>query len=234
MRRRTLAIAGALLAITVACGVPGATGVQPVDRDDVPFGLADTTTTSTTSTTLPPTTTTTIVEAPTTTLADTTTTIPIELVDIYFVAGSQLQGIETPLAAPPSLPQVLAALIEGPPAGSLGTGLRTILPPGAGIDVVRENGVATVDLPTGIFEGITPNDQRLVFGQIVFTLSGRPNVGQVRFTENGEPMRVFLGDGNSTEPGEAVSIEDYTQLLTGSTPPVTPVETTNPDPTTTG
>jgi spore germination protein GerM len=202
----------ALIVVTTlfltGCGLPAEDSFQPITRDDR-FGLSQTTTPSTTAA---PTTT---VDATTTTALATTSTLVAELVELYFITGRQLTGVATPLPLNPALGQVMAALLAGKPEGGLGTGLRSALPEGAEISVVSEAGIATVDLPATIFETLDPLDQRLMFGQIVLTLTDRPGVGPVVFTIAGEPTRVYRGDASLTEPGQAVSRDDYLVLLTG-------------------
>lgn len=201
-----------LVATAVAlagCGLPAEDSFQPITRDDR-FGLSQTTTPSTTAA---PTTT---VDATTTTALATTSTLVAELVELYFISGRQLTGVATPLPLNPALGQVMAALLGGPPEGGLGTGLRSALPEDAEISVLSEAGIATVDLPATIFETLDPLDQRLMLGQIVLTLTDRPGVGPVVFTIAGEPTRVYRGDASLTEPGQAVSRDDYLVLLTGS------------------
>lgn len=197
-----------LSAVLAGCGLPAEDSFEPITRDDG-FGLSQTTTPSTTAA---PTTT---VDATTTTALATTSTLVAELVELYFITGRQLTGVATPLPLDPALGQVMAALLEGPPEGGLGTGLRSALPPGTEISVVSEAGIARVDLPATIFETLDPLDQRLMFGQIVLTLTDRPGVGPVVFTIAGEPTRVYRGDASLTEPGQSVSRDDYLVLLTG-------------------
>lgn len=195
--------------VLTGCGLPDEDSFQPITRDDR-FGLSQTTTPSTTAA---PTTT---VDATTTTALATTSTLVAELVELYFISGRQLTGVATPLPLNPALGQVMAALLGGPPEGGLGTGLRSALPEDAEISVLSEAGIATVDLPATIFETLDPLDQRLMLGQIVLTLTDRPGVGPVVFTIAGEPTRVYRGDASLTEPGQAVSRDDYLVLLTGS------------------
>lgn len=194
--------------VLTGCGLPDEDSFQSITRDDR-FGLSQTTTPSTTAA---PTTT---VDATTTTALATTSTLVAELVELYFISGRQLTGVATPLPLNPALGQVMAALLGGPPEGGLGTGLRSALPEDAEISVLSEAGIATVDLPATIFETLDPLDQRLMLGQIVLTLTDRPGVGPVVFTIAGEPTRVYRGDASLTEPGQAVSRDDYLVLLTG-------------------
>ncbi len=222
MRHRLLLATGlTALAALGACGLPADDRFEPIGAGDDRFGLAQTTVPTTT---LAPTTT---IDATTTTALVTTSTIATELVQLYFITGRQLTSITTPLPAEPALGQVMAALLEGPPEGGLGTGLRTTLPVGADIFVSSSAGIATVDLPSGIFDSLEPSDQRLVFGQIVLTLTDRPGVGPVVFTLDGQQMRVFRGDASLTEQGESVSRDDYVVLLS-SAPATTTTSTTTP------
>lgn len=222
MIRRTILLTGLLLGVVAAgCGIPDSSGFEPVGRNDIPFGLAETTTTSTT---LPPTTT---IEATSTTAAiETSTTISTEPVELYFVSGSQLNPVSIALASPTTLSQVMAALLDGPPSGDLGIGLRSVIPRHADITVSESAGVAEVDLPEGIFDDLTATDQRLLFGQIVLTMTRRPGIGQVRFTLDGEPTEVFTGSGDVRAPGETVSSDDYRELTTGATPTTSTSTTT--------
>jgi len=221
---RTILLGGVILAAAVAgCGIPESSGFEPIDQDDVPFGLSDTTTTSTT---LAPTTT---IEATSTTAAlEPTTTISVEQVELYFVSGtSQLKpALRGGLSSPVTLSQVMAALVDGPPEGDAGIGLRSVIPEAADITVTESGGVAEVDLPTGIFDDLSATDQRLLFGQVTLTMTRRPGIGQVRFTLGGEPTEVFTGGGDVRAPGDTVSFDDYFILTTGATPTTTTTTTT--------
>lgn len=209
--RRRVALLLVSTALLWSCGLPDDETFKAISRDDR-FGLSQTTMPTTTTTTAP----TTTVDATTTTAAVTTSTLVTELVDLYFISGRQLTSVATPLPLEPALSQVLAALLDGPPEGGLGTGLRSALPERAALTVVSGAGIATVDLPAAIFETLDPVDQRLLLGQVVLTITDRPGVGPVVFTLAGEPTRVFRGDASLTEPGQAVSRDDYLVLLTGA------------------
>ena len=87
-------------------------------------------------------------------------------------------------------------------------------------------GFVTVDMAGEAFQRIDPADQRSAIGQLVLTLTERPGIGQVRFTLDGEPMRVPRRDGLQSEPGESVSRLDYQSLLDLVAPGTTvPVDT---------
>lgn len=195
----------------VACGVPSGGDFLQIEEGQIPYGLAETTTTTrpptTTSTTRPPMTT-------STTVVETTTTLALEDVRLYFLTGLQLVAIQRSLAAPATPSQVLAALVEGPPTGELGVGLRTALPATDDIVVTVERGVATVDLPAGYVDEIPASEQRRAIAQIVLTLSVLPRASFVVFLEDGEPLAVPRGRGDLSTPGEPVTFEDYEPLLT--------------------
>lgn len=235
MRRVLLLTAAAfgLLLIGAGCGVQGSNKMNEIDPGDVPFGLSETSTTSTTtSTTVAPSTTmapsTTAPPEPSTTVVVTTVAIETEPVDLYFPTGSRLAKISKPLAKDAKAPQILAALVDGPPAGDLGTGLRTIIPSRAIMAVEVVAGVAVVELPLDLFDGVSPADERLVYGQIVLTLTSARGIGQVSFTQGAEPLRVILEDGSRGEPGQLLVFDDFDQLLTGGVvlPPVTSTTST--------
>jgi hypothetical protein len=206
------------VALAAGCGVPTTGEFEAVSRDTVQFELDATSTTTTTSTTIPPTT----IDATSTTALETTTTISTEEVLIVFVAGSQLNPVTIPLARPASPSQVMAKLLEGPGIlGDVGTGLRSAIPVGADIGVVKSSGVGVVDLPRDIFDSMPSRDQRLLYAQLVLTIGRLGGIGPVQFTQGGEPARVVRGDGTITEPGETVTVDDYAILLTGQAPPTT-------------
>ncbi len=137
---------------------------------------------------------------------------------------------------------MLAALEAGPRLlGDTGVGLSSVIPRGL-VNSVTDSGAGyvTVDLAADAFEQIDPADQRTAIAQIVLTLvgpAGRPGIGQVRFTLDGEPLRVPKRDDLQSDPGEPVSRLDYQSLLQqiepattvpATDPPVPAVETSLP------
>jgi hypothetical protein len=209
--RRIAAVLLLVVAVTGGCALTGGGPVERVDGNDVPYGLDDTiptTTSSTTTTTLVP---------PTSTVPP-SSTVAAETVELYFIAGGQLVEYPVLMNSPASLPQVLARLQDGVPTGELGRGLRTAVPRAVAISVTDDgSGVATVELPTGFFADIPQTDQRFAIGQLVLSLRG-DGIGQIRFTENGAPMRVPVGSGALSEPGQPLSLRDFDELLEDTTP----------------
>ncbi|MFM8381293.1 MAG: GerMN domain-containing protein [Actinomycetota bacterium] len=204
--RRILTMAVSAL-IATGCAVPDRGAVQVVDPDQIPYDLNATSTSTTSSTTNPPT-------NPTdgSTVAP-ETTIPVESVNLFYVAGLQVVPIARLLLSPASAAQVLAALAEGVPPGDPAAGLRTALPADFVAAVVVECGVARVDLPPTFVTDVPGAEQRLAIAQIVLSLTRRAGIGQVVFTSAGQLQSVPRGRGDLTDPGGAVTCEDYASLL---------------------
>jgi hypothetical protein len=216
-RRRLTGFAVAAIVALGACGVPSEGDFLVIDDGEIPYGLAETTTTrpptTTSTTTTPPSTT---MPPVTTTVPETTTTLAVETVELYFLTGLQLVPIQRSLASPATPSQVLAALIEGPPTGESGVGLRSALPADEDLAVSVDRGLAMVDLPEGYLTGIAPSEQRRAVAQIVLTISVLPRASLVVFTEGGEEIAVPRGGGDLSDVGEAVTFEDYQNLLSAT------------------
>ena len=213
MKQTLLNLAGTLTAIGIvvtSCSIPGDGSVKQIDADRIPYELNATTTSSPPTTVPASTTTTPVVE---TTTSTSSSTIPVEIVSMFFVAGTQVVPIDRLLLSPAAAPQVLAALSEGPPEGDAAAGLRSALPVGFAAEVTVERGVATVVLPGTFITDLPGGEQRLAIAQIVLTLTRQSGVGQVRFTSNNEPQAVPRGRGDLTTPGATVACDDYANLL---------------------
>ena len=213
MKRTLLNLVAALTAIGIvmtSCSIPGDGSVKQIDADKIPYELNATTTSSPPTTVPASTTTTPVVE---TTTSTSSSTIPVEIVSMFFVAGTQVVPIDRLLLSPAAAPQVLAALSEGPPEGDAAAGLRSALPIGFAAEVTVERGVATVVLPGTFITDLPGGEQRLAIAQIVLTLTRQSGVGQVRFTSNNEPQAVPRGRGDLTTPGATVACDDYANLL---------------------
>lgn len=198
-----------LTLVCTACSIPGSSTVKSIDPTKIPYEL-NATTTSAPPTTTPQTTTPPVVE---TTTSTSSSTIPVEIVSLFFVAGTQVVPIDRLLLSPAAPPQVLAALAEGPPEGDAAAGLRSALPVGFTAEVAVERGIATVVLPATFITDLPGVEQRLAVAQIVLTLTRQSGVGQVRFTSNNEPQSVPRGRGDLSSPGATVACDDYANLL---------------------
>lgn len=224
MLRRLTVITLVLVAFLVGCGIPDSGDVSRIPDNKI-GALNDTLPTTSTSTTTPAT-----IEPTTTTIQaeSTTSTIATEDVTLYFISGGILTPFIRGMRKGASSPEVLQALQEGPPTGDNAVvGLRTAVPTKdeALMNVTEDgSGVATVILPTNFYDTVKQEDQRLAIGQIVLTLTEVGRIGQVRFTLGGQPIGVFRGSGDLSQPGEPLPPRDYLELLEG--PVVTTTTTT--------
>lgn len=201
--------------LLVACGLGDDDSLEFIPSDDIPFGLDQTTTTTTTTTTTVP--------APdqpaepTVPTTTTTTLAPVQTapVEVYFVIGlEQLQRQTVQFSFPVEPLQVLALLEDGPPP-DVGIGLRTALRPNLTTGYERSEGVATVDLRGSVLNRTGSRDQNLAIAQLVLTVGRLPGVGQVRFTIDGEPVPIPVPPSYTlSEPGEPLSYETFSVLLT--------------------
>ena len=82
-------------------------------------------------------------------------------------------------------------------------------PSGSVSSVDASRGIAEVDLSSS-FGDIRSGDQILALGQIVYTLTGQPGIGGVRFTVEGEPVTVPLSDGTLSD--DPLSRDDFKAL----------------------
>ncbi|MFT3854350.1 MAG: GerMN domain-containing protein [Ilumatobacteraceae bacterium] len=217
--RRRLALFATLAVMTTIAGACGVNDSGNAQRITPGLGLDDAApTTSTTTTTTTTTTTPTASTTETTASTTTTTLVQTELVQLWFISGTQLNEIKSLMPYPASLGQVLAALQRGPGELAAAT-LRNAVPASPTL-TVKDNGdgTATVDLPVDFFGTIPGPDQRLAIGQIVVTLTLRPGIGSVRFTQGGDDAAVILGGGEQSSKGQLVTRADYA-TLTGEAPP---------------
>jgi len=223
MLKRLIALAALTMAVLVACGIPDNGNVSSIQDNDL-RNLNDTIPT-TSSSTIPATTV--VAETTTTTAAITPTTIATDPVTLYFISGGRLNGYPTPLVRPATTSQVIAALQLGPPPGDPGVGIRSAVPLRSKLTIsVNEDdsGVATIELPAGFFEQIPTEDQLLAIGQIVLSVTEIGGVGQVLFTQNGQPLGVPRRGGGVSTGSEPLSRRDYVDLL--NTPETTTTTTT--------
>lgn len=228
MLKRLVIICVALIAVLVACGIPDNGQVSSLQTKDL-RNLGDTIPPTTTST-VPPST---IEPTTSTSIVDPSTTIAADDVTLYFISGGQLKGYPRSLAKPVTTNQVLSALQEGPPPGDLGVGIRSAVPSkesGVIKSTDDDSGVATIELPTGFFEQIPPEDQLLAIGQIVLTvLNEVGGIGQVLFTQGGSALQVPRGPSGGLSDGtEPLSRRDYKDLLNAPVPTTTTTTTTTP------
>jgi len=187
--RHRLLLAVALVLGTVVgaagCGVPTDESAHKLPAKDVPFGLLDR-------------------EA-----GSQTPDSGQQEALVYFANDGRLVASSRKLAPPVSARSLVNALSRGPTRMEIAAGLRSALPDGAVDRVSLASGTARVDLARPFTE-LSSSDQVIALGQVVYTLTGQPGVGLVRFTLLGAGTEVPRGNGSLT-PGR-VSRDDYVAI----------------------
>ncbi|MEU8817138.1 GerMN domain-containing protein [Actinoplanes sp. NPDC048796] len=126
---------------------------------------------------------------------------------LCLVRGERLVQSVRRAPAYPSVQQQMNDLITGPTPAESASGLSTAL---GGLTVVATEGPGarvTVEVPAAEAR----QDDILAYGQMVCTLTARPDVGAVSFTREGRGLEVPRADGTLTE-GPLTS-GDYAALV---------------------
>jgi len=169
--------AGVVLALLAGCGLTPSSGVQDIDPRSLPGRL---------------------VATPTATASPSVESVASGG-GVYFVREEQLvarpQTSDT-RALLPGVQALLDALSAGPDETDRDRGVGTALPPATALRATAlEGAVLTVDLTVDQM----PPDQTLAIAQIVLTVTSLNEVGGVRLTVNGEPIRAPLASGAQTD-----------------------------------
>ncbi|MET8837485.1 GerMN domain-containing protein [Micromonospora sp. NPDC004540] len=145
--------------------------------------------------------------------AGTATADPDGRVDepLCFVRDDGLAAVARRVDDLPGVDGHLQHLLAGPDGAERDRGLATALPGTVAVAGATLTGtVATVDVRQ-VGEETGRNDEVLAFGQIVCTLTQRPDVDSVAFRRDGQPLEVPRADGNlSALP---LTAADYRPLL---------------------
>jgi hypothetical protein len=131
---------------------------------------------------------------------------------LYLLNDGHLVAVERKAPTPPDAQQLLADLLAGPIPAEQEAGLTSALTGTTAINSATDAaGSATVELSTAL-EGTGRSDDVLAFGQLVCTLSSRPDINQVVFTRQGQRVGVPRGNGALTE--DPLTCADYANLVT--------------------
>lgn len=129
---------------------------------------------------------------------------------LYFVRDDRLVLVSRRLDVRPTINQHLEHLLAGPNEAERAEGLATALFGAVTVAGIRLTGTrAEVDVPS-VAEGAGRSDEVFAFGQIVCTLTARPEVDSVSFLRDGAPLGVPRADG-SLSPGP-LTAADYVEL----------------------
>ena len=175
-----LVIAGLGLGLA-SCGVSTQGDATRIEPDDVPFGLLD----------------------------DQATTTAVEAgrtATVYLRTEDRLIAVDRSVPEDAELADLLEQVISGPTEVEESLGITSAVPAGTIASVDTGGGIAEVDLASS-FGDIRSRDQILALGQIVYTLTGQPGIGGVRFTVEGKDVTVPLSGGASSD--EPLTRDDF-------------------------
>lgn len=196
----------ALCLALVSCGVPTQDTAQPLATEVIaPPAIPATPSPSPSVTTEP------------TNSPQPTQSVINLLVDLWFAGDTGLVPVPTEVIPPNSEQAILAGLVAGPPENEQ---LRTVVVDpltGNSLVSVFEGEPAVIEPSASVFIALTPefaalppNEQVLVLGQVVISISGA-GLGAVEFVdETGSPVAVPLPDGRLLDRPATTS--DYMSL----------------------
>ncbi|WBB81085.1 GerMN domain-containing protein [Micromonospora sp. WMMD882] len=130
---------------------------------------------------------------------------------LCYVRDDRLVLVDRRVRTPQTPREQIGLLLDGPVGPERDAGLTSTL---TGVNVVTNvrvtRGEATVDVGERL-AGTGRNDEVLAFGQIVCTLTSRPDVDRVTFRQKGERLGVPRADGSlSTGP---LTVADYAAMI---------------------
>jgi hypothetical protein len=197
-----LALGSVSMLVGAACGIGQESEAHVFSAGEVPSGILDRS------------------FAATTTISGTTTTpTPMTSYRLFFVKNGGLYEVVRTSVGVPSLSTVIDALSQGPTSSEIAGNFRSALGNGTVVSSVRANGaLAQVDLARS-FSEIPRSDQALAIGQITLTLTDRPDVLRVQFTQLSLTIDVPKGDTSLTH--EPVGADDFKALVKIQTAPTT-------------
>jgi spore germination protein GerM len=141
-------------------------------------------------------------------------------IQLWFLRGERLAVVVR--GAPNEDPAVaLEMLAAGPDRDEIGAGLTTAVTgdPPTVADDDADDGVLTLEVAPEFVA--VPDDQRRAIAQVVFTVTGLPDVEFVRFTIDDDPLEVPTDEGLSDQP---VDRSDFDSMA-----PPEPAGGPNPD-----
>ena len=213
MRRFVAALAVlATVVLAVSCGVTRDSTYRPLERNEVPYNLADASTTTTEAPTTVPTTVVAPV-APTTTTTPAATTpttaaIPTELVRLWFVASDHIVPVDRALPTPITTQSILDALVANR-LPSERQDVTTLVTPGLVSEPSTAFGAVflTIDPIFGLFDDAS---KHLATAQIVYTMTERPGIGRVAFQIDNKPQPWPDENGKAIE---SLTRDNFATLL---------------------
>lgn len=152
---------------------------------------------------------------PTSTPTDNGATAEPTPIVAYFLSQEKVVPVRRYSKDAGVLSAALEALLAGPTADEKGGGLSSTVPAGTQLlDVVVNDGVATVNLSQEYTSGGGTLSMTARVAQVVFTATQFPNVDSVSFQVEGQPLDVLGGEGIMLEgPQDRAEWEDFAPVI---------------------
>jgi spore germination protein GerM len=171
-----------ILGATAGCGIPTTGTPTAIAKADVPFHLLD----PVTPTTAAP------VVRPDLAVPE---TIYLVAPDQHLIAVTR-DILTRDIQIPPTLSEILGALLEGPTEAESVFGLQSFLTGSTTqVKATVSGGIATVDFSSTDPVQVVGPDQSLAIAQVVFTATQQTGVTGVRFEIDGKPIDVPTAAG---------------------------------------
>ncbi|MBJ7456362.1 MAG: GerMN domain-containing protein [Thermoleophilia bacterium] len=121
--------------------------------------------------------------------------------EVWFVRGERVAAVTRAVTPPAVARAAMTELLRGPGADEAAAGLSTSIPAGTALLGLRiTGGVAEVDLSGDFASGGGSLSMLTRVAQVVYTLTGFPTVGSVRFLIDGERVESIGGEGVIVDP----------------------------------
>jgi spore germination protein GerM len=183
---RTVLLAALLLAVAAACGIPTDNEPRPVEAPPGPFPAFG---------------------SPTAAVVE-----PGAIAEpLCFVRDDKLVRTTRHINNAPTVYTQVAHLLAGPNDTERAAGLTTALTGTTTVDSIKLTGTqVTVELGADT-DDARRSDELFAYGQIVCTITARPDVTSVRFTRNGQPIGIPRADGSLSK--QPLTATDYQSLI---------------------
>nr|WP_221381986.1 GerMN domain-containing protein [Actinoplanes polyasparticus] len=130
---------------------------------------------------------------------------------VYFVRNDKLVAVIRRTRTPTTVDDLRQALQAGPTEAEEDTDISSALTGSITITGIRiTDTTATVEVIDSLTD-TNRTDEILAFGQIVCTLTSQPDITDVTFLRNGQPLDIPSGDGSLSE--QPATAEDYKTLI---------------------
>lgn len=140
-----------------------------------------------------------------------TATVGSTAEQLFLVKDGALVPVTRYVEHEPTVQSLISDLLAGPTEAERDAGITSALLGSRVVSAVRvTDGGAVVELASPI-EGTGRNDEMLAYAQLVCTLTARPGISGVTFTQDQQPIGVPRADGSLSQG--PLTTADYAHLI---------------------